>query len=664
MGRRLRPLFARAPRWAGLALLLSCASEPAEQGWWEQRTPSGPCWDANLADGLDTRTADEVHAVYRCLNKDGGFEALAGLDASMDAQSRESRPLGAELGLLAEGLAGSDLDLLGFAGVAVDLLEAEDRPIEPLMEMVVELIYGQPYAVVAGGGVELQSESALAGGVITPLLPVISGVSESVLDDGDAIPGLLADALESEDLDDAVCTVVGLASSEDDEVARLRGRLLPDLGAALDAARSPENDRWSRASGDSLRDVLESALLDTGSDGDNAVAALADEIGPLLDSDGVRDGLRDALQDAHDDGQLDTLPAWAQHLVEVDAYGENLCDASTSSGCSTGDSALVALLRLLAEANTEVECSFLGIELYNGNFAIDLLVMLAALDPGTAADLTDLAGSVLGWSFTGDLLDWVLGACDGLSDTEQLVDDMQSLDRLNDPESGELLGVLVGLLGAVYDEDRGVDELQPLVDTLTVVNDRGLLPPVEEVLRDLGNTPLADDLVDVVPLLLDPSPLAVEGCPEGSAPLDWEQVWALLGAVLTAGDRAEPPLATLQPALDAALSREETYAALGNLASLLQEDEATTADLWAVVAALVAADPDLSLARDLAPLLRDEAVVGPALRLAESTALTDAVGQTSQTEEGPLPFGARLVTGGTLDALLRTVDLVLGSLGD
>ena len=71
----------------------------------------------------------------------------------------------------------------------------------------------------------------------------------------------------------------------------------------------------------------------------------------------------------------------------------------------------------------------------------------------------------------------------------------------------------------------------------------------------------------------------------------------------------------------------------------------------------------MSAVHDLAPLLTDEAVLGPALRLGESRALTDALGETSLTEEGPLPYAARLVTGGTLDAVLRTVDLVLGALG-
>lgn len=647
---------------AGLALLMSCSSSPPEVGWWEQRQPSGPCWEPNLADGLSTESADEIHAIYRCLNKDGGYEALSGLDASMDASSRADRPLGAEIGHLALGLSGADLDLLSVAGVALDLLDAPDEPIEPLLEISVELLYGQPYGVIANGGVNLKSESALGDGVVVPLLPVVSGVSEALLDDGDAVPELLADALESETLDDAVCTMVGLASSGDPDVEALRARLLPDLGAAIADARSPENDRWSEASGDSLRDLLDGALLETRGDGKNAVAALAVELEPILEDDAVRDGLRDALQRALDEDQLDTLPAWAQHLVEVDAKGVRLCDASVTTSCSREDSALVALLRLLAESNADVECSFIGISLYDGNFAIDLLKMLAALDPDTAASLTDLAGAVLGWSWTGDVLEWILGSCAG-ADTAAIVADLDALDRLNDPESGELLGVLVGLLGAVYDEGQSRDQLQPLVDTLTVAHDRGLLPPLEEMLRDLGNTPIADDLVALVPLLLDPRPLDVDACPDGSEPLDLEQIWALVGDAMLARDRDQAPLATLQPVLNATLTQDATYTALGNLGGLLAEQDASVGALWELIPELVAVNPDLSLVHDLGPLIRDEQIRGPALRLLESRQLTGAVGETSLTEEGPLPFAARLVTGGTLDAVLRTVDLVLGTLG-
>ncbi len=655
----------RARALLALPLLLSCATGGhQEEAWWSQREASGPCWTVNLGDGLSTESADELHALYRCLNQDGAFDSLGGMDAAMDARSRQDRPLGAEVGLLVEGLAGADVDVFAAAEVMLDLLEDEDRPVEPALELVVELLYGQPYSVVAGGGVTLASESALEGGVVVPALPVLAHVSTAILDDeDDAIVDLAADALESETVDDAVCTVVGLATSEDDDVVALRERLLPDLGAALDAARDPSNDRWDEASGDSLRDLLEASLLETRGDGKNAIAALSEDLTPILENEEVRDRLADLLGELSDEGSLDELPLWARHLAEVDVEGTPLCDADTTSSCSSADSALTALVRLLAEANTEVECSLVGFTIFDNNLAIELLKVLSAWDVDTVISLNELLGEVMSTPISGDILSWLLGACDGISDTDQLVADLGSLERLNDAESGDLLRVLVGALTALYDDSAGLDELQPLVEVLTIAHDRELLPPVEEVLRDLAPTALMGDLGTLVPLLLDPAPLAVEGCPAGSSPLDFEDVWALLGTALTGGDRDEPPLETLQPVLNAALGQEGTWTAMANLGALMQEDDATLQEALPLVAEIVAADPDLSLIDTLLPLLREEAVRGPLLRIAESQELSAAVGDTELTQEGPLPFAARLVTGGTVDTLLRTLDLLLDTLG-
>lgn len=655
----------RPPSLALLTLLLAtgCSTSEPQKSWWEQRDPSGPCWTVNLADGLDTESATELHDLYHCLNQDGAFDALGGMDAAMDAESRDGRPLGAEVGLLVQGLGNSDIDVFGLADTLLPLVRDEDGPVDPLMDLLVELMYGQPYTVVSGGGVQLASESALDDGVIVPLLPAVREAAGALQEDDGAALDLLADTLESDGLDDGVCTMVGLASSDDRDVADLRQRLLPDLGAAIELSRDPSNDRWSQATGDSLRDLVDAGLLSTRGDGQNAIAALSDDLEPILHDEAVRDRLADFLTDLDERGEIEDLPLWALHLASVDVDGTPLCDTSTTTGCSQGDSALTALIRLLAESNDQVECSVLGIDIYSGNLAVDLLVQISGIQSDTIESVNALLGDVLGWSITGDLLSWLLGACSGIDDTNQLVEDLNSLDRLNDPESGELLGVLVGALDALYDEDAGVDELQPLVDVLTVVDGRELMPPVEEVLRDLASSALMGDVAKIVPLLLDPSPLQVDDCPEGSAPLDFDAVWDLAGSALLGEGRDEPPLVTLQSVLNATLGQEGTWTAVGNLGALLREDEASVQDVFTLLPQLLEADPDLSLIHDLSPILRDPDVVGPALRLGENTEFIDAVGHTELTQEGPLPFGARLVTGGTVDSLLRTLNLALDALG-
>lgn len=646
-----------------LPVLAGCGGEGNVAGWWDQPSPSGPCWAVDLADGLSTSSTDELHALYRCLNQDDAFAAFGGLDVTMDEHSRAGQPLGVELALMAQGLGQTEVDLFAIAGVALDLLEAEDRPIEPLMRSLVELMYGQPYAVVAADSFELTSESALASGVLVPVLPALSASAAVILDDGDAIPSLLGEALESSTLEDAVCTVVALADATDGTTASAVDGLLPHLGTAIGDARSPDNDRWSGSSGDSLRDVVEALVVNTAGDGQTALEAMSGDLeGVLLDAEvGAR--VHALVEDASDDGYLDELPLWALYLTEVDPLGEALCDGGSSSGCSDDDSALYALIRMLHDADTEVDCSVVGITVYEGNLAEDLLRLIAEQDPDTVLDLNDLLGTLLGWSVTTDLLDWLLGACDGIADTTQLVADLESLDRLNDPEAGRLLEVLIAALGAVYEPDGSLDHMSPVVDLIGTAHARGLIHPVEEVLRDLASTALISDVVDLVPALLEPANLNTDRCPTDSAPLDFDATWALLGDLLTAGDRAEAPIDTLSPVLIAALSHEGTWTAVGNFGALAREDDAEVAGLLDLIPGIVAADPELDLVAELAPILTTAAVYEPALRLVESDALIEAACETELSAEGPLPFAARQVIGGTMDEALRTVDLLLGELG-
>ena len=96
---------------------------------------------------------------------------------------------------------------------------------------------------------------------------------------------------------------------------------------------------------------------------------------------------------------------------------------------------------------------------------------------------------------------------------------------------------------------------------------------------------------------------------------------------------------------------------LGRDELLLQAPDTELAGLLPRLLPLLEADPSISLLDSAADLLSDPALVRPALVLAEEDALRDAVFATSLTEEGPLPFLARLQVGGTLDALLGTLEL-------
>jgi hypothetical protein len=76
----------------------------------------------------------------------------------------------------------------------------------------------------------------------------------------------------------------------------------------------------------------------------------------------------------------------------------------------------------------------------------------------------------------------------------------------------------------------------------------------------------------------------------------------------------------------------------------------------------VAIDPNAGLRAELAPLLASPAVTTPLLHLTESPALADALLETEPGSPGPLPFFASLITEGTLESVLLTVDLLLDAL--
>ena len=78
----------------GLALLMvGCGAASAPESWTEQVSPSGPCWEVNLTDGLDESSTDELHGLFDCLNQGGNLAPFSGVVDAMDATSRSGIPL-------------------------------------------------------------------------------------------------------------------------------------------------------------------------------------------------------------------------------------------------------------------------------------------------------------------------------------------------------------------------------------------------------------------------------------------------------------------------------------------------------------------------------------------------------------------------------------------
>jgi len=628
-------------------------SEP-QAPWTDQLQADGPCWRVDLGDGLDEGSTQELHDLYDCVDRQGAIAPLGPTMETMDSLGRTGVPLGIDLARLVNHLPDVDIDPLNLARAALDLLEAPDAPLTPLLEVGVELIYGQPYATVAASP-DLGSQLALDQGVLRPLLPVLGADASALLQGGDAVPDLLATVVDDPATLDLACTLAGLADTTDPEIAALGAALVPDMGDALVRATDRSNDRWSEATGDSLRDLVSAGMLEPGEDGQTALVALRPELLDLLGDALVVANLRQTLGDARDQGRLAPLPAQLQYLSEVDVSGGSLS--------ATEDSALLSLLRLLDSGNTEAQCSidlvFTSLDFNLGNLSVALLSALADQDPQAAASGIDLLGSILGGPLTQGTLELVAstGVCPVIDD--QLVTDLGSIDRLSDPEVGDLLVVLL----MVLDDARSgeADRLVDVVDLASAMVDRGLVPPLEEVLADLGSTAAASDLVQVLGVLLDPVPLQVDACPTGSRPLDLEGMVGLVHAALA--DRSGGvPLDVLRPVLDATLGADGTWSALGHLGALAHAASARTRELLPLLARVLAVDPSLSILRDLAPVLQDASLRDPALRMLEAPALLDALGAPTDMVEGPLPWAARLVVGGTVESLLRTISLVVDSL--
>lgn len=648
---RLR-LYLREPRLRFLTLgaasaLVACSFATTGEGWRAQLKPSGPCYEANLLDGLDTASTDEAHAVFACLNGTGAIEAYSPLDVALDGATREGAA-GLVLARWIAVLPAADLSLGDLVGEAIALLE-DPSGLFGALHVGLELIYGKPWPWL-GASVPLNSQSALDSGLLVPALPVAAAISGAVLDEDLAPLGPVVDALRSDTTGSLVWTLASVGASTDPTLAALATDWPADVSDALVRVADPRNDRWDDASGHSLRDVA-TLLYTREGDGRITLDHLAEPLAPILADTRLRDSLERVLRDQADAGRLDVLPAQVLYLATVDARGGALF--------ASEDSALVSLLRLLHGANTEVQCSidlvFFDVDISLGNLSVELLELLARQDPDTVDGGVTLLGDLLGVALTDDILTAVAdsGVCPAI-DT-QLVSDLHAIDRLGDPQTDELLYVLLDALAAL--DDRG--QVPALVDTVAAAHALDLVPPIEELLRDTADTALASDLVALLQVLLDPWTYHDPGYfPAGIPPLDFAMAWDTAAFVLTADASGESPLAALAGPVKAALAQTGTWTTLAALGALLGEPDALSVGALGAVGALCEADPGLAVLDTLADTLEDAALVYPLLVLVEADALRDAATRTELVQEGPIPFTARLVHGGTLAVLLDTLSLL------
>lgn len=643
----------RAALCAFLPLLGSCSLTDEAFSWNDQLSPAGVCWSVNLSDGVDG--PEELRDAFACVNQSGSLDPLRPLVSAMELPARDGQPNWNHAAAVLATDAGQTVDLRAFVEAAGGLLQADPELAGAVLDAGVELLYATPVASLTPD--QLPSPEALASGVLVPLVSPLQEGAAAVLADGPVIPDLFVSVLRSDTLKNALCTLVGVARSADPTIEPLVDTVMASLGDAIDASRSPGNDRWRGASGDSLRDLVGALLSATTEEGTRWDRALAPDLAAMMGDAGLQRRLEATLLRLAEDGNVEPLFEQLRVLVEIDASGVALDGDPPAGAPSARVSALSSFLRLVHRGRGSISC--LGFDL--DNLSSTLLRFLARRSPESVEVGVSLLGSFLDSWLGGVGLDLVELVCDGVD--EELVWDLESVDRFNDRETADLLAILLRVLAAVAPEG-GDDRVEELVAVLSTAWSADLTPPVEEVLRDLGDRDLAASVAAVLPVVVDPSPLRVDECPTGSSPLDFAELWGVAEHALVGADGDEAALELLRPVALPVLDAEPTWQALGNLAPLLQDDRAVLRDLPDLGTRLLAADPDAQFLDDAAFLLEDPVLQEASLHLLASPSLGDALTSTRAESPGPLPFAAALHLDGTLERTVATVALVLAWLED
>lgn len=631
-----------------LALLLLCSCAEPRPSWHDQLEADHICYEVDLLDGLDRDSTQELHDLFACLNAGGQLDPLARTVAALDQPTREGTPAGlvfTELLYIAPEYA-LRLDLGSMAGELLERIQDPSLPVRELLDLWLELSYGTRATRIRGGAVDLEDAESLRAGLLVPALPLWLDAVEMLIERPETLDWL-ANSLTSLELDRWLRTGAALIRSPAPEVQQSMDQLLPELGEARIATRSPSNDHWDEASGDSLRDAVDHLLLAE----DAPVFALSDELLPLLEDSTLRAGLADAIPRWHSEGQLQALPTQVAWLASVDVYGEPL-----APGHSSG---LTALLRLLHDTNAPMVCSLdlwvTDLEVDLGNLALALLAQISELDPEEVAGGLDVLSQLLGWELSTLVVEEIAasGVCPVL--TPQVAEDLHTVDLMVQPQSEALLWVFVDSLKLAREGE--VDHLESVVLLASEIYRRDALPPTEELLRDLGAEPAVRSGLELLPVLVEPE---AHGVLLGDAPpVDLDDLLDLGISLLADPEQTWTPAGPLVREL---LSHDSSWELLDHGAELLAEEQSQAAQLFDLVQPPPSKANTTGLRADLAALLTEDELTEPVLLLAESAPVAELLRAEGGEEQVPISFASRLILDDTLEDLLAVLDLLLGSL--
>ena len=631
-GSSLRPL-------SSLLILLAGCGLPNQASWYDQLEADGPCHRANLLDGLDEDSTDEINDVFDCLNQ-GNLEPLATTIDALETPARDDQPAGFALARTLNTLPTEAIDLWGLLDVANDWFTNAESDISDWAHLGVELIYAQPYQDVVESGPSWR-QSDVDNGVISPLISTMPFVAQAILDSEEDVLSEIDDMLKSERADKLATTFQEIIHAEEGLPSTLTDGLMRELGEALVATQYGANDRWPDSTGNSLNDLAQALLT---LEGDALVLeSILDPASNILGDSLIETKLRAVIGELYDDGHIAELPSQLLVLVSTDTSGGTVASGE--------DSAFVSLVRLLAEANQDLDCS-VGIWGWGfdvSNPSVWFLQQLAALDPEDAASGVEIFGSTLSWSVFQELFGYVGSQC-GLG--SQFEDDLEAVQRLSDEEVDDLLVVMMRFLQAF--EEGQSDRIPDLVNVVSALHTQSLSEPFEEILRDLLPLPITNSLIEGLPLLLEPGSYYSDAFDTSQA-FDFEELWQLLEA--TADLNGASPLPKFRLLLGTLGEQTHPWTAIAHLGDLLSQEEAKMVSLLELFAALPRSEEtDTS---QTAGILSDQAWTQDLMTTLETDALAVAMTTSSESDEGALPFAARLVTNGTLDSLLKSLELAL-----
>ncbi|MFT7520058.1 MAG: hypothetical protein ACI9MC_002202 [Kiritimatiellia bacterium] len=633
--------------FCSLILLGSCAPEP--EPWYAQLKADSPCYRVDLMDGLDEATTVEVQDLFSCLNHHGHFQALAPTMAAAETNSPSGVPAAIELAKAVNAMPDADVDIFAILDLTVDLIESDEPVLEHTFDVVLELIYGENYALVRRDGYDLGHAGKLQAGVLVPMAPVIPEVASALLRDDMQTAALIGDVLQDPDTHRWIWTMAAWADSTHPDVERPLNAMLPHLGEALVSTTDASNDHWNAASGDSLRDLADAFTAGS----PDLVERTGPELNSILSDPVIRREIQELLVDLESQGHLQQTMQQATWLAYVDAQGGYLSPGETSG--------LQALLRLMAETNRPARCSidlwFTVVNIDLGNLSVALLRTMADWDPDNVQTGAALAGTVLGYSFSDNLLTTVAesGVCPAL--TLQVVRDLPSLDLLGEPQARSLTHTMVGMLKVSKYGKK--DHIPEVVDLISDVHSGGGVLPLQEVLRDLGENEINADLTKLVPVMAHPWRYDIDA--QGDRAANLEDLLDVVTWLVHPKD-GKTGYQRLKPLLQPALEHDGTWQAIHHASTVLADQNSRLAQAHELLPPMIAADPELKILQQIGPMLSERAIAEPILRIAATSAVTDKLMASRgdvEHPEVPLAFAGRLIAHGALDDLLNIMRIVL-----